>query len=296
MKKAQGERYIEEFKIYLAVERGLSDHTVKAYISDLVIFAAYLQRHKGSIISVKHDTITDFLWERRQQGLQPSSLYRSMESIKMLYRFLMTEGILKANPARSLITPRIPKYLPSVLSYREMERLLEQPSLSNEKDMRYRAMFELMYASGLRVSELLCLKIDDVDLKSTVVRVMGKGKKERLVPFGSKAVRAIKAYTVVRCKKYPEETALFLSRLGRPLSRIEFFRQVKKYIKAAGITKNFSPHTFRHSFATHILHGGADLRSVQEMLGHANIVTTQIYTHVERDQLKQAHKKYHPRG
>ncbi|MFH1380323.1 MAG: site-specific tyrosine recombinase XerD [bacterium] len=288
--------YIDSFKNYLSVERSLSVNTIQAYVSDIRKFAEYLNKIKLDFNTVKHDHITEYLWQRKQQGLKASSLCRAMESIKMFYRFLRNEEIITQNPARLLQTPKIPKYLPGVLTQQEMVRLLEQPSSIKEKDIRYRAMFELMYASGLRVSELLGVKIHDVDLKQNLVCVFGKGSKERLIPFGERAKQAVMRYLVVRKKKSSDEPALFISRLGKPLSRVEFFRQVKHYVQLAGITKKLSPHSLRHSFATHLLKGGADLRAVQEMLGHANIATTQIYTHVEKEQLKAAHKKYHPRN
>lgn len=288
--------YINEFKNYLSIERSHSENTVQAYVSDTRRFEEYCKQSKVNILKINHDDITEYLWQRKQQGLKASSLCRAMESIKMFYRFLLNEEIITQNPARHLQTPKIPKYLPIVLSYQETERLLEQPSTSKEKDVRYRAMFELMYASGLRVSELLNVGIDDVDLKQGLVRVFGKGRKERLVPFGNRAKESLMRYLACRKKRFIDEPVLFISRLGKRLSRIEFFRQIKNYIKLAGIHKNISPHTLRHSFATHLLKGGADLRAVQEMLGHANIATTQIYTHVEKEQLKNAHKKYHPRS
>ncbi|MBD3272456.1 MAG: site-specific tyrosine recombinase XerD [Elusimicrobia bacterium] len=286
---------LDQFKTYLSMERGLSPNTVSAYLSDTEIFCAHCNRHRHSLDTVSPEMITDFLWDRKQQGLKASSLYRLIESIKMLYRFMINEDMIKTNPVRHLKTPRIPKNLPRILTSDEIERLINAARGPKEKDVRYRAMFELMYASGLRVSELLALTDDHVDFSLNLIKVLGKGNKERLVPFGKRARQALKSYYAIRTKKYPDDTHLFVSRLGRGISRVEFFRQIKKYLKKAGINKDISPHALRHSFATHLLRGGADLRSVQEMLGHENIATTQIYTHVERDQLKQAHRKYHPR-
>lgn len=287
---------IEEFRTYLSVERSLSENTVQAYTRDMRAFVEYLEKKNISISDVTHENITDYLWHRKQDGLKASSLYRAMESIKMFYRFLVIEEIIKHNPARNIISHKIPKYLPSVLTYQEVTRLIDQPCTDKEKGIRYRAMLELMYASGLRVSELLSLIMSDIDFQLNVVKVMGKGSTMRLVPFGQRAKSAIRRYYTVRKKKYPPIEEVFLSRLGKPLSRVEFFRQIRRYARLAGIHKKVSPHTLRHSFATHLLKGGADLRAVQEMLGHANIATTQIYTHIEKEQLKEAHKKYHPRG
>jgi integrase/recombinase XerD len=288
--------YIDQFKTYLLVERNLTLNTIKAYGSDLAAYQKHVEEKHIDMTGITPDELTDYLWHRKTKGLKPSSIYRVVESIKMFYRFLVLEGIVKKNPVKHLVSPRIPKKLPVVLSGDDMQRLLAQPSSGREKDVRYKAMLELMYASGLRVSELLSLTIDNIDFGEGLLTVFGKGRKERLIPFGSSAQRALETYLILRNKRFREQPALFVSKLGKPLSRVEFFRQLKKYALNAGITKHISPHSLRHSFATDVLRGGADVRVVQEMLGHANIATTQIYTHVETDQMKEAHKKYHPRG
>lgn len=287
---------INDFKTYCSIERTLTDNTIQAYIRDLSSFNDYCVLKNHSLTDLSSEVITEYLWHKKQGGLKASSIYRAMESIKLFFRFLVMEEVIKENPAKNLITHKLPKYLPVVLSYQEIVRLLNQPSTGTEKDVRYKAMFELMYGSGLRVSELLSITVDDIDMQLDLVKIMGKGRKERLVPFGRNAKSALQRYRVLRQARYPHEKVFFVSRLGKSLSRIEFFRQIRRYAVQAGIHKKISPHSLRHSFATHLLKGGADLRAVQEMLGHANIATTQIYTHVEKEQLKEAHKKYHPRG
>jgi integrase/recombinase XerD len=288
--------HINEFSSYLKDEKGLSKNTVSAYLSDLKHYFTYLQKEKKSISNIKHQQLTDFVWQRKLEGLMPRSIYRLIESLKQYYRFLLSEQLIADDPTAYLSTPKIPSSLPGLLSFDEVALLLQAASGSKEKDVRNRAMIELLYAAGLRVSELVNLKTENVDLGERFIKVFGKGKKERLVPITRQSVSWIQRYLEVRNKKYSGNPDLFLSKLGKKISRVEFWRQLKGYSIKSGIRKHISPHTLRHSFASHLLSGGADLRFVQEMLGHSSVVTTQIYTHVDKQRLKELHKKYHPRG
>ncbi|MCX5778321.1 MAG: site-specific tyrosine recombinase XerD [Elusimicrobia bacterium] len=267
-----------------------------AYRSDLKHYFAWLAAEKKDCAAILHQDLTDFLWKQKLSGLQPRSLYRMMETLKQYHRFLAAEKILSGDPTEHLIPPRIPAKLPGMLSIDEVDRLLSVIDGTAERDLRNRAMMELLYATGLRVSELVTLELNNLDMKLGYVRVIGKGNKERIVPVGKKALLQVQQYLELRLHKYPQETGLFLSRLGKKMSRVAFWQQLKGYARTAKITKNMTPHVLRHSFATHLLAGGADLRFVQEMLGHSSIVTTQIYTHVDKDRLKEIHKKFHPRG
>jgi integrase/recombinase XerD len=291
--------YLKQFTAYISAEKGLAKNTVLSYRSDLKNYLGYLKKSNATVDGIAHIGLSDYLWERKKFGLQPRSLYRLIESIRQFYKFLVAEGYLKTDPTANLLPPKIPLKLPSTLSVAEVERLLNAIGGESAREIRNRAMAELMYAAGLRVSELVGLSSDSVDLRLGFVRVFGKGNKERLVPMGKSACMYIRKYHEMRNlnKRAKEnEPALFLSKLGRPLSRIEFWRQLKNYAKKANINKRIYPHTLRHSFASHLLVNGADIRFVQEMLGHSSIATTQIYTHIDREHLKELHKKYHPRG
>lgn len=251
------------------------------------------------MFDVKHLDLTEFLWQQKLSKHQPRSVARMMESLRQFYRFLVAEGLTSNDPTANLLPPKIPHKLPNMLTKDEVNRLLHAASGSKERELRNRTMIEFLYATGLRVSELVGLNVDQVDIKLGFVRVIGKGNKERLVPINKTSLHYLSRYMEVREKnkfKNPGEKGLFLSKLGKKMSRIEFWRQLKNYAKKAGITKTMTPHVLRHSFASHMLAGGADLRFVQEMLGHASITTTQIYTHVDKERLKELHKKYHPRG
>jgi len=240
------------------------------------------------------DRISDFLWARRSEGLQATSLLRLTESLKQFFRYLKTETGATSDPTSTLVGPKRPERLPKVLTVEEVARLLSfSPARPRWTDRRFKAMLEILYASGLRVSELVNLRRDQIDMDVGFVRVWGKGGKERLVPVNRRAIHALRGYLTER----PPSAAghLFARSSGRPLTRFGFWGRLRTWARAAGVHRPLSPHTFRHSFATHLLSGGADLRSVQEMLGHADISTTQIYTHVDREALKRAHRKFHPR-
>jgi len=286
------EQFIREFTSYLSAEKGLAKNTILAYGSDLRHYASYVASIQKNLSAITHEDITEFLWQQKSGGLKPRSLYRLIETLRHFYRFMVTEGHLSLDPTANA-------KLPQWLSLQEVEDLLHAVSGHKERELRNRAMLELLYATGLRVSELVNLDRENVDLKVGLVRVIGKGNKERIVPVGKTALRFIERYLELRKKNKklpPNSAGLFLTKLGKKMSRIEFWRQIKKYALKAGITKHITPHVLRHSFATHLLSGGADLRFVQEMLGHSSISTTQIYTHVDKERLKELHKKYHPRG
>ena len=285
---------IEDFINYILIEKGLSKNTAIAYRTDLKTFFKYLEDKNLSFETVQHSQLTDFLWSLKTSNIKPRSIYRMVESIRQFYKYLLMEDIIKEDPTIYLSIPKIPAMLPEMLTNKEVEVLLDSVSGIDYLSIRNRAMLELLYATGLRVSELISLKFENIDLEECFVKIVGKGNKERLVPFGHKAKIFMERYLRVR-KKINSEY-IFLTRLNKPISRIEFWRQLKEISIKAGIMKNITPHTLRHSFATHLLTAGTDIRFVQEMLGHSSISTTQIYTHVSQERLKEQHKKYHPRG
>ncbi len=289
--------YIEEFLTHLRVEKGLSPNTLLAYGSDLKAYLSFLSGRGIPLARVEHKDVSEFLWRRRSEELKPSSLYRFGESLKQFHRFLLREGRLPTDPTGNMTAPKMGERLPKVLTAAEMTRLLSHPGDGTESSVRFKAMLELLYASGLRVSELVGVEESQADLEVGFVRVFGKGGKERMVPLNGRAASAIREYLKVKRGKFPLGTrVLFAGPRGKRLTRVAFWYQLKKWARAAGVFRPLSPHVVRHSFATHLLAGGADLRLVQEMLGHADISTTQIYTHVDRGQIKRAHKKFHPRG
>jgi len=295
------ESLIEGFISYLGVERGLAQNTLVAYRRDLLSYRDFLQRQEISASEkISRDQITAYLFQLKKDGLQVTSICRRLAAIKMFHRFLVRESFSREDPTSLIETPRIWKRVPDVLSQQETVRLIKAAQGRDWQQVRDAAMIELLYASGLRVSELADLKLEHVNFDVGYVRCSGKGSKERIVPIGRQAREAIREYLgrvrpgLVRQGQNPSE--LFLSRLGRRLSRQSIWKLVKRYALKAGIRTELKPHTLRHSFATHLLERGADLRSVQEMLGHADISTTQIYTHVDRERLRQVHKEFHPRG
>jgi integrase/recombinase XerD len=292
--------WLDSYLHYLAVEKGLSPNTLEAYAHDLQGYALFLRsqgEELGKINSL--EGIRKYFQELHSQGLSPRSQARILSALRGFYKFLVREQALTENPVQKLPTPKINPHLPEILNAQEVEKLLEQPNLQSSLGIRDRAMLELLYATGLRVSELIHLTLNDVNLDLGYVRTKGKGGKERIVPLGGEARRALLEYLQGPRRQAQEkngEATLFLGNRGRGLSRQGFWKIIKKHAWAAGISKKITPHMLRHSFATHLLERGADLRSVQSMLGHANIATTQIYTHVSREHLKLIHRKYHPRG
>ncbi|MBO7432033.1 MAG: site-specific tyrosine recombinase XerD [Elusimicrobia bacterium] len=285
---------VDDFISYILIEKGLSKNTALAYRTDLNTYMKFLEEKKINYETITHLEITDFLWHLKELGFKPRSTYRMIESIRQFYKFLIAENFIKTDPTINLTAPKLDLILPEMLTEEEVTKLLNSVSESDNLSIRNRAMLELLYATGLRVSELINLKFSNIDIEECYVKIFGKGNKERLVPFGQKAQLYLKRYLRVRNNSKSEY--LFLTRLNKPISRIEFWRQLKQIAIKAGITKNITPHTLRHSFATHLLTGGADIRFVQEMLGHSSISTTQIYTHVSQERLKEQHKKFHPRG
>lgn len=291
---------VESFLNYLSVERSLSNNTIAAYRRDLNKYISCLEKSRISALSQStRKDISDFMFRLKDNGLNASSIARNLAAIKVFYRFLVRERILKVDPSSLLDSPRLWKRIPDALSSQEVEDLLKGPSLRQTQGIRDRAILEVMYATGMRVSEAVNLKLTDVNLDAGFARCIGKGSKERIVPLGKQAIAALRRYLEEArpklLKKSQAETILFLSRLGKRVSRQSFWKIIKAYARKARIKKNIRPHTLRHSFATHLLEGGADLRSVQEMLGHADISTTQIYTHIDKNRLKLIHKTYHPR-
>jgi integrase/recombinase XerD len=288
---------LEEYARYLSLERGLSPRTVSAYRSDIGAFFAWAQERKLDARKAQRTDLDDFLWSQRERGLKPASLFRKVESLKSYFAFETLEERLPESPAETLRTPRIPARLPKYLTKEEAARLLAAPNTAEYEDVRDRAMLELLYASGLRVSELVSLKPESANLQDGWVKVLGKGNKERMVPVHPRALAAVRGYLAERERRFKSPAAeLFLGRTGRKLSRVQFWRRLRALGERAGIKQRLHPHLLRHTFATHLLQGGADLRSVQEMLGHADLATTQIYTHLDASALKAAHAKHHPRG
>jgi len=288
---------VDEFITYLQVERGLAENTISAYSRDLVRFITYLESRNVKAEKTSRIIIRDYLGTLTTE-LSKRSQARNISAIKTFFRFLVSEGRLKENPARLLETPRIQQKLPDVLSLGEVERLLLQPDITTPLGQRDRAMLELLYATGLRVSELVHLRLLDVNLEAGFVKTLGKGSKERMVPFGENALQAVQIYLSDGRRallKDGHPPYLFLNFRGKPLTRQGFWKIIKNHGRMAGIKKSIKPHGLRHSFASHLLEAGADLRSVQVMLGHADITTTQIYTHVTRERLKELHETCHPR-
>jgi integrase/recombinase XerD len=291
---------IDQFLNYLVVEKGLSKKTLDAYSRDIVRYRDFLYKNKRQRFS-EEDTslILQHLILLRKSGLAARSRARHLVSIRGLYRFLVGEKILRHDPARLVDLPKVSLKLPHVLSTQEIELLLKSPNTKKPLGVRDAAMLELLYAAGLRVSELVNIKLQDVNLEAGFVRIFGKGSKERIVPIGMHAKEKIDHYLKTVRPVYLKQIAspyLFVARAGRPMTRQGFWKSLRRYAMQTGLNKKITPHSFRHSFATHLLEGGADLRAVQIMLGHVDISTTQIYTHVTREHLKKLHQKFHPRG
>ncbi len=291
---------IESFINYLLVECGLSRNTILSYSHDLQTFTSFLiSKNIADFEGVRPDTITSFIISEKNRGLSINSITRSIVAIRMLYKFLLAEGKLQVNPFAVIDTPKLWKRLPEFIPVHKIDGLLSVPNIKTKLGMRNKAILELMYATGARVSEVVAIQLDWINLEYSYVKCRGKGSKERIVPLGTKAVEAIQNYIKTarpKIKKSQDSRYLFLSKAGRPLRRENIWVIVKKCALKAGIPGHISPHKLRHSFATHLLENGADLRSVQEMLGHVNVSTTQIYTHVSKQHLKAIHRQFHPRA
>ena len=291
---------IEMFLDFIILERGLSDRTREAYAADLAGFSAYLAaRGLTSPNAVGRDHIVDYLMAERDRGLSVNSISRRLVAIKVFFAFLQREGLLARNLAEVMESPRLWKVLPGLLTPREVERLMVSPEGDSILAVRDRAVLELLYATGMRVSELCDLKLDDVHFEEGYVRCFGKGGKMRVVPFGEASRRRLETYLGTvrpRLEKRGRSRYLFLTIRGGAFSRKRLWQMIKDYARRACIDKEVSPHTLRHSFASHLLANGAPLRVIQEMLGHADIATTQIYTHVDPQRLKSVHQRFHPRA
>ncbi len=287
-------KYKKEFENYLRAERMLSENTQDAYLNDVSQFYSYINR---DIETTRTKDIIEFINALRKSGISSSSIARKLSSLRIYFRFLISLGVIKEDPSELVESPRIERKIPIVLDVYEIEKIIDATG-DTVFGIRDRACLELLYGSGLRISELLSLRIEDLFLKDGFIRVVGKGDKERIVPIGNKGIKAIidyieKSRPFLEKKKIP---FLFLSKDGKKMSRMGLWKKIKFYVMKAGINKEITPHTFRHSFATHLLEGGADLRVVQMLLGHSDISTTQIYTHIDREYLKETIRSFHPRG
>ncbi len=292
--------FINEFMNYLSVERGLAKNTLLAYRCDLDKYIDYLSQKSIKTIPLSNrEHVSNFMFDLKKQGMSATTICRNLAAVKMFHRFLVRENLAKEDPTTLVDTPKLWMRIPSVLTQAEIESMIAAASGKKIQQVRDHAILEILYASGLRVSELADLKTTSINYDVGFVRAVGKGSKERIIPLGKKAREALQKY-LLRARpqllKNRTNDVLFLSRLGKKISRQSLWAVIKFYARKANIKKTIKPHTLRHTFATHLLEHGADLRSVQEMLGHADISTTQIYTHVDKERLKSVHKQFHPRG
>ena len=286
---------LRSFLDHLYIEKGLSQNTVKAYEADISAFINWIKENtKLKLKDIKEENINKYISYLFELNLKSSSVNRKISSIKSLYMFLVKKNILKNSPVNEVISPKQEKYLPFSMSEDEVDKLLNSPKLSNKIEKRDKAMIEMLYATGMRISELVNLKITDIDTQRCVVKVLGKGSKERLIPFGEAALESLNAYLSDREESTSKE--IFLSNRRTKISRIAFWHRIKLYLSRENLKNSISPHTLRHAFATHLLNRGADLRSVQLLLGHSDLSTTQIYTHIAKQRLSDVLKKHHPRG
>lgn len=294
------EGYKKGFKAYLQLEKSLSENSVEAYLHDLEKFTQFLYQYhlEKSPREIELHELENFLQWINQLGMTPSSQARIISGLKSFYRYCIQEEISKKDPTALLEAPKLAKHLPDTLSFYEIEKIINSIDLSTPEGTRNKAIIETLYSCGLRVSELVSLRLSCLYFDAGYVRIIGKGNKERLVPVGSSAIKNIKLY-LENIRNHIEvapgnEDIVFLNRRGKKLSRVMIFMIIKELAKKASVTKNISPHTFRHSFATHLVEGGADLRAVQEMLGHESITTTEIYTHLDREYLRDTLQQFHP--
>ncbi len=283
-------RHLDKFLTYLEVEKNYSAHTLLNYRIDVEEFKAFLGQTPFE--EAAYPDLRRYLAQLKGRNLKPRSLARKLSTLRTFFKFLQREGVIDANPAKLLVTPKLDKPLPHFMSEEEAVQLIEAPK-SGKASLRDKALFEVLYSTGIRVSELVGLDIDDVDFISNIIRVMGKGKKERMVPVGDTALNALKAYLDTR---QVQTKTVFINKNATRLSDRSVRNIIHKYIHQASLAQHITPHMFRHSFATHLLNNGADLRSVQELLGHVNLSTTQIYTHLTTDKLKKVYDKAHPRA
>lgn len=291
---------VQQYLDYLIIEKGLSENSLESYSSDLAQFICFLEANKITHLNnVKTVVILAWMVNLSKNGLSAKSRARHLVAVRGLYKFLIQENIGTINPVKDVEIPKTGLALPKIMSIKEVETLLDAPDIKKPRGMRNSAMMEIMYGAGLRVSELIQLRMQDINLEANFVRVIGKGSKERIVPIGSPARKATQLWIKNGRPFLLKKTAsrfLFVARAGQPMTRQSFWKIIKKYTLMANIRQSVTPHTLRHSFATHLLEGGADLRSVQTMLGHSDISTTQIYTHISKDYLRKMHQQFHPRN
>lgn len=291
---------LNDYSRFLRLDRGLSKNTIISYHQDLYEYSCYLEEQKITSYPKDHFQVTNFFAEQDKQGKSKTSQMRMFSSLKKFYQWLELTDKIQSNPMNELDAPKKGSHLPVVLSMKEVDSLIESPDISTPLGIRDRAIFEVMYATGLRVSELVNLSMDDLHLDLGLIKTLGKGDKERLLPIGDTAIKWLNKYFDETRKqlveKYGAKKEVFLNFRGNKLTRQSIWRMIKKYIQKVGIKKDVTPHTLRHSFATNLLENGADLRVVQELLGHSDISTTQIYTHINKTQMKQVYNKAHPRA
>ena len=294
------EKHLEEFLVSLRIERNLADNTIQAYATDLRRYLGYLSESGiADPAAVSSGDVSEFVRLLRSLELSPHTIARNFSAVRSFHRFLYSEDIIADDPTASLKNPKVPDTLPDVLDYEEVKRILQSITPGDAYRLRDRAMFELLYACGLRVSELITITRQSLFEESGIIRIFGKGNKERVVPVGETALYWIRRYETDARPRFVVTgrtgDVLFLNNRGRGLSRMGVWKKLQEYVAESGVERKVTPHTFRHSFATHLLEGGADLRAVQEMLGHADISTTQVYTHVDRSYLREVHRTFHPR-
>ncbi len=286
---------LRSFFNFLIIEKGLSKNTVKAYETDIKGFIKWINKNnKQSLLNIKESSVNQYISYLFSLKLKSSSVNRKISSLKSFYLFLLKKKLIRYSPFSEVISPKQEKYLPASMSESEVEKLLNSPDASKEIEQRDKAMIEMLYATGMRISELVNLKITDIDMNRSVIKVMGKGSKERLIPFGESASEALFNYLKIRKDSSSKE--VFISNRGKKITRVAFWQRIKVYLLRENLKISISPHTLRHAFATHLLNRGADLRSVQLLLGHSDLSTTQIYTHIAKQRLGNVLKKHHPRG
>ena len=286
---------LRSFFNFLIIEKGLSKNTVKAYETDIKGFIKWINKNnKQSLLNIKESSVNQYISYLFSIKLKSSSANRKISSLKSFYLFLLKKKLIRYSPFSEVISPKQEKYLPASMSESEVEKLLNSPDASKDIEQRDKAMIEMLYATGMRISELVNLKITDIDMNRSVIKVMGKGSKERLIPFGESASEALFNYLKIRKDSSSKE--VFISNRGKKITRVAFWQRIKVYLLRENLKISISPHTLRHAFATHLLNRGADLRSVQLLLGHSDLSTTQIYTHIAKQRLGDVLKKHHPRG
>lgn len=292
---------LENFRRYISLEKNLSKNTELSYIRDVKLFLKYCDSNNINFVSITRSEFERYLLYLKTLGLKTSTLFRKTESVKAFYKFMLIERRIDKNPLSEFSAPKLERRLPDYLSFTETEKILDSFSAEDFKTLRTSAIIDLLYSAGLRISEVCNLTIESVNLEQGWVRVKGKGSKERIVPIADETIKLLRLYldernSVLLKKRMDVSDNFFVNRSGKKISRIQIWKDIKNFAKKAGITKNVYPHIFRHTFATHLLQRGADLRSIGEMLGHSSLNTTQIYTHLDKSVIKGMHKKYHPRG